>query len=124
MIMTVAHLTSELSGGAGVAAQRLHDALRREGVDSRLYYESGLPLVTGCQRVFENQSFTRRNLAALAQAWRNRRNAPGCLFISIRTFICILAKNGIPRTLLRRQSRFWAINLLMPTRQKQTERRN
>jgi len=82
--MTVAHLTSELSGGAGVAAQRLHDALRRQGVDSRLYYESGLPLVAGCQRVFENQSFTRRNLAALAQAWRNRRNVPGCLVTSPR----------------------------------------
>jgi glycosyltransferase involved in cell wall biosynthesis len=84
MIMTVAHLTSELSGGAGVAAQRLHDAVRRQGVDSRLYYESGLPLVGGCQRVLQNQSFTRRNLAALAQAWRNRRNAPGCLVTSPR----------------------------------------
>ena len=82
--MKIAHFTSELTGGAGVAAQRLNDALRRQGVDSRLYYESGLPLVAGCQRVFENQSFTRRNLAALALAWRNRRNAPGCLVTSPR----------------------------------------
>ncbi|PYK15731.1 MAG: hypothetical protein DME55_13300, partial [Verrucomicrobia bacterium] len=82
--MKIAHFTSELTGGAGVAAQRLNDALRRQGVDSRLYYESGLPLVAGCQRVFENQSFTRRNLAALARAWRNRRNAPGCLVTSPR----------------------------------------
>ena len=82
--MKIAHFTSELTGGAGVAAQRLNDALRRQGVDSRLYYESGLPLVAGCQRVFENQSFTLRNLAALAQAWRNRRNAPGCLVTSPR----------------------------------------
>src|SRR5262245_11272278 len=80
--MTIAHFTSELSGGAGVAAQRLHYALRREGADSRLYYESGWPLVPRCQRVFENQTFTQRNLAALMQAWRNRRNAPGCLFTS------------------------------------------
>ncbi len=84
--MKIAHFTSELTGGAGVAAQRLNNALRREGVDSRLYYECGLPLVAGCQRVFENQSFTRRNLAALARAWRNRRNAPGCLFTSPRWF--------------------------------------
>ncbi len=84
--MKIAHFTSELTGGAGVAAQRLNDALRREGVDSRLYYECGLPLVAGCQRVFENQSFARRNLAALARAWRNRRNAPGCLFTSPRWF--------------------------------------
>jgi glycosyltransferase involved in cell wall biosynthesis len=34
--------------------------------------------------VLQNQSFTRRNLAALAQAWRNRRNAPGCLVTSPR----------------------------------------
>jgi glycosyltransferase involved in cell wall biosynthesis len=78
----IAHFTSELTGGAGVAAQRLHDALQRERVDSRFYYESGLPLVPGCWRVFANQSFTHRNLAALMQAWRNRRNAPSCLFTS------------------------------------------
>jgi glycosyltransferase involved in cell wall biosynthesis len=82
--MKIAHFTSELNGGAGVAAQRLNDALRRQAVDSRLYYGSGLPLVQGCQRVFENQSFTRRNLAALALAWRNRRNAPGCLVTNPR----------------------------------------
>lgn len=84
--MKIAHFTSELTGGAGVAAQRLNDALRRQGVDSRLYYECGLPLVAGCQREFENQSFTWRNLAALARAWRNRRNAPGCLVTSPRWF--------------------------------------
>ena len=83
--MKIAHFASELIGGA-VAAQRLHDALRRQAVDSRLYYERGLPMVSGCQRVFENQSFTRRNMAALAQAWRNRRNAPGFLFTSPRWF--------------------------------------
>jgi glycosyltransferase involved in cell wall biosynthesis len=84
--MKIAHFTSELTGGAGVAAQRLHEALRREGLDSRLYYECGSPLVPGCQRVFENQSFTQRNLDALARAWRNRRNAPGYLFTSPRWF--------------------------------------
>ena len=82
--MKIAHFTSELTGGAGVAAQRLNDALRRQGVDSCLYYGCGVSLVEGCQRGFDNQSFTRRNLAALAQAWRNRRNAPGCLVTSPR----------------------------------------
>jgi hypothetical protein len=57
--MRIAHFTSELTGGAGVAAQRLNDALRRQGLDSLLYYETGPPLVAGCERVFENQSFTR-----------------------------------------------------------------
>ena len=84
--MKIAHFTSELTGGAGIAAQRLNDALREYGVHSYLYYESGLPLVAGCQRVFENQPFARRNLAALARARRNRRNAPGCLFTSPRWF--------------------------------------
>src|SRR5438270_1593655 len=84
--MKIAHFTSELSGGAGVAAQRLNDALRMQGVDSRIYYQCGSPLVAGCQPVFENQSFMQRNLAALAQAWRNRRNAPGYLFTSPRWF--------------------------------------
>jgi glycosyltransferase involved in cell wall biosynthesis len=78
----IAHFSSELTGGAGVAAQRLNDALRREGVDSRLYYGCGLPLVGGCDRAFENDSFTQRNLAALMRAWRNRRNAPGCFVTS------------------------------------------
>jgi glycosyltransferase involved in cell wall biosynthesis len=82
----IAHFTSELAGGAGVAAQRLNEALRQERVDSCLYYERGLPLVPGCQRVFANQSFTYRNLAALAQAWRNRRNEPGCLVTSPHWF--------------------------------------
>jgi glycosyltransferase involved in cell wall biosynthesis len=82
----IAHFTSELTGGAGVAAQRLHDALRQEGVDSHLFYQTGFPLVPECQPVFENRSFTQRNLAALSQAWRNRRNAPGCLFTSPRWF--------------------------------------
>jgi glycosyltransferase involved in cell wall biosynthesis len=84
--MNVAHFTSETLGGAGIAAQRLHDALRQQDVESRLYYENGVPLVPGCQRVFANQSFTQRNLAALMQAWRNRRNAIGCLVTSPRWF--------------------------------------
>src|SRR4029077_3794186 len=95
--MKIAHFTSELTGGAGVAAQRLNDALRRQGVDSHLYYQCGLPLVAGCQRVFENQSFTQRNLAALARAWRNRRDAPGCLFTSPRWFRRTRLQDVVPR---------------------------
>jgi glycosyltransferase involved in cell wall biosynthesis len=82
--MTIAHLTSELSGGAGVAAQRLHEALRRQNVESRLYYETGTPFVGNCEPVFQTNSFFWRNAAALAQAWRNRRNSPGCLVTSPR----------------------------------------
>jgi glycosyltransferase involved in cell wall biosynthesis len=82
--MTIAHLTSELSGGAGVAAQRLHEALRRQNVDSRLYYGTGTPFVENCEPVFQNNSFFWRNAAALARSWRNRRNALDCLLTSPR----------------------------------------
>lgn len=82
--MTIAHFTSELSGGAGVAAQRLHEALRRQNVESRLYYETGTPFVGNCEPIFQTNSFFWRNAAALAQAWRNRRNSPGCLVTSPR----------------------------------------
>jgi hypothetical protein len=60
--------------------------LWRNGMESSLYYERGLPIIAGCQRVFENGSFTEHNLAALSQAWRNRRNAQGCRVTSPRWF--------------------------------------
>jgi glycosyltransferase involved in cell wall biosynthesis len=82
--MNVAHFTSEMFGGAGIAAQRLHEALRRQNVESRLYYGAGTPFVENCEPVFQINSFFWRNAAALAQAWRNRRNAPGCLVTSPR----------------------------------------
>jgi len=82
--MNVAHFTSEMSGGAGIAAQRLHDALRRQDVESRLYYGTGTPFVENCEPVFQLNSFFWRNAAALARSWRNRRNAPGCLVTSPR----------------------------------------
>jgi glycosyltransferase involved in cell wall biosynthesis len=82
--MNVAHFTSEMFGGAGIAAQRLHEALRRQNVESRLYYGEGTPFVENCEPVFQINSFFWRNAAALAQAWRNRRNAPGCLVTSPR----------------------------------------
>lgn len=82
--MNVAHFTSEMFGGAGIAAQRLHEALRRQNVESRLYYGTGAPFVENCEPVFQINSFFWRNAAALAQAWRNRRNAPGCLVTTPR----------------------------------------
>lgn len=39
--MKIIHLTSELAGGAGLAALRLHSALAEVGVDSELAYGSG-----------------------------------------------------------------------------------
>ena len=80
--MNVAHFTSETFGGAGIAAQRLHDALRRQNVESRFYYGTGTPFVENCEPVFQINSFFWRNAAALARSWRNRRSAPEAFFTS------------------------------------------
>ncbi len=80
----IAHFTSELNGGAGVAAQRLHNALRRDGADSSLYFNVGSPFVAGCERAFQNRSFFWRNVAALAESWRHRRSAPDAFVTSPR----------------------------------------
>jgi len=37
----IVHLASELTGGAGLAALRLHSALMEIGMDSKLFYGSG-----------------------------------------------------------------------------------
>ena len=95
--MNVAHFTSETSGGAGIAAQRLHDALRRQNVESRLYYGTGTPFVENCEPVFQLNSFFWRNAAALARSWRNRRNAPGCLVTSPRWIRRTLLQDFGPR---------------------------
>lgn len=84
--MRIFHLTAELSGGAGVAAQRLHDALKLQEMESHLYYKTGTPLVAGCQAAFENGSFLERNLAALTWSWRHRRNAKDKFVTSPRWF--------------------------------------
>jgi glycosyltransferase involved in cell wall biosynthesis len=95
--MNVAHFTSETFGGAGIAAQRLHDALRRQDVKSRLYYGTGTPFVENCEPVFQLNSFFWRNAAALARSWRNRRNAPGCLVTSPRWIRRTPLKDFCPR---------------------------
>jgi len=74
--VSVGHFTSELFGGAGIAAQRLHAALPSQNVQSLLYYDVGTPLVGDCVPIYRNQTFFRRNLAALGKSWRHRRNSP------------------------------------------------
>jgi len=91
--MNVAHFTSETFGGAGIAAQRLHDALRRQNVESRFYYGTGAPFVENCEPVFQINSFFWRNAAALARSWRNRRSAPEAFFTSPKW----IGKRHLPR---------------------------
>jgi glycosyltransferase involved in cell wall biosynthesis len=69
----IAHFLSQLPGGAGLAAQRLHLALCRAGVLSRMFYGSGEAVDASMQPVFQNRSFFWRNAEALANSWRGRR---------------------------------------------------
>lgn len=39
--MRIAHLNTLLSGGAGIAARRLHDSLVKDNIDSKFYYLEG-----------------------------------------------------------------------------------
>ncbi|HMY73170.1 MAG TPA: hypothetical protein PLQ88_15260, partial [Blastocatellia bacterium] len=82
--VSVYHFTSELFGGAGVAARRLHAALSECNVRSRLFYGAGDPPEQDCFPGYRNQTFFWRNVGALALSWRHRRNIPGGLFTSPR----------------------------------------
>jgi len=80
----VAHFSSVLAGGAGIAAQRLHLALNRAGYDSRMYFGVGEAVDATMIPAYTNRSFFWRNAAALAVSWRNRREAPGSFVTSPR----------------------------------------
>jgi len=73
----IAHFTAQLNGGGHIAARRLHEALRRDGVDSQFYHGSGDAGDPSYHALFENRSFFWRNRAALAVSWRSRHDAPG-----------------------------------------------
>ena len=69
----VAHFTSQLVGGADIAAQRLHLALCRAGVKSVLYFGAGESIDSTMVPAFQNRTFFWRNAVALANSWRGRR---------------------------------------------------
>ena len=80
----VAHFSSVLAGGAGIAAQRLHLALNRAGYTSRMYFGNGEAVDATMIPAYTNRSFFWRNAAALAVSWRNRCEAPGGFVTSPR----------------------------------------
>jgi glycosyltransferase involved in cell wall biosynthesis len=73
----VTHFTNQLYGGSGIASQRLHLALCRAGVESRVCFGAGEPVDATMIPAYQNRTFFWRNTAALAVSWRNRREAPG-----------------------------------------------
>jgi glycosyltransferase involved in cell wall biosynthesis len=80
----VAHYLSFLPGGAGIAAQRLHLALCRSGIESRMYFGAGEAVDATMIPAFTNRSFFWRNAAALAISLRNRHDIPGGFVTSPR----------------------------------------
>ena len=74
----VAHFATKLLGGDGIAAQRLHFALSRTGVESRMYFGEGESLDTTIIPAFQNRSFLWRNVAGLAHRRQRIREAKGC----------------------------------------------
>jgi glycosyltransferase involved in cell wall biosynthesis len=80
----IAHFTSQLPGGANIAGRRLHEVLRRNGLDSRFYYGTGQSSDPSVIPLFQNRTFFWRNLAALVVSWRSRQEAPGGFVTSPR----------------------------------------
>lgn len=73
----VAHFATKLPGGDGIAAQRLHLALGRAGVESRIYFGEGESLDNTIIPAFQNRSFLWRNVAGLAHRRQRSREAKG-----------------------------------------------
>jgi len=80
----VAHFTSQLAGGANIAAQRLHLALCRAGMKSVLHFGAGEAIDSTMVPAFQNRTFFLRNAVALANSWRGRREAKGGFVTSPR----------------------------------------
>jgi glycosyltransferase involved in cell wall biosynthesis len=80
----VAHFTSQLAGGAGIAVQRLHLALCRAGVKSVLHFGAGEAIDSTMVPAFQNRTFFWRNAVALANSWRGRRQTKGGFVTSPR----------------------------------------
>jgi glycosyltransferase involved in cell wall biosynthesis len=86
--MSIIHLASELGGGAGLAALRLHRALRELGEDSHLLSGTGATAVPGWQRFSPSGSTISRYLDRIFDqfVWNFRRADAG-LFTRTRRFL-------------------------------------
>lgn len=77
----VAHLTTELAGGAGIAAGRLHSRMVQQGLDSRLIYGRGTGAFPASERV-PTQGGPLRNLCTKIHDWNLSRRSVAGLFTS------------------------------------------
>jgi len=94
--MKVVHLTTELTGGAGLAALRLHTKLEENGVDSELVYGYGYSSVTATRRFLPRTSAVVKYLDRILDqlVWRSLRPGAG-LFTRTRR----LARSGLRQVL-------------------------
>ena len=94
--MKVVHLSTELTGGAGLAALRLHATLKENGVDSELVYGYGCSSVAATRRFLPRASAVVRYLDRILDqlVWRSRRPGAG-LFTRTRR----LARAGLHEVL-------------------------
>ena len=77
MSISVAHFSTLLAGGSGIAAQRLHQGLLGLGAGSHLVYGDGSTSDPTCRGAYQNQTFIRRNLAAIWTSNQNRMTLEG-----------------------------------------------
>jgi glycosyltransferase involved in cell wall biosynthesis len=73
--MKVIHLASELTGGAGLAALRLHTSLKEKGVDTELLYGYGFSPVAATRRFIPRASAVVKYLDRILDqlVWRSLR---------------------------------------------------
>ncbi len=72
-MINVSHFTTQLRGGAGIAAQRLHSGLLIHKLNSKLYYKEGVSIFEHTKQMFAEQSFLPRSASDIAISWLNRQ---------------------------------------------------
>lgn len=82
--LRVAHFTTELVGGAGIAAGRLHSRMVQQGVDSRLIYGRGTTCFPASERVPVRGGPLRRLLTKVHDWDHSRREMAGLFTSALR----------------------------------------
>jgi glycosyltransferase involved in cell wall biosynthesis len=67
--MNVAHFSTYTSGGAAIAARRLHDALVQDGIKSRFYHRSDAASPNATYSVLQEKPIDQGPLASLKKNW-------------------------------------------------------
>jgi glycosyltransferase involved in cell wall biosynthesis len=93
--MKVSQFTSKLQNGAGIAAVRLHEGLRRDGVDSFLYFGMGARGGGATAQMFSRQGFFADSLTRVLVGLQARAQAPDGYINNPRWWVKV---HGLPGT--------------------------